>query len=86
MILDSDADLEMAASIVYNAKTSRPSVCNAIETILVHEAVAKEFLPLVKRRLDENRWSFTEMRNPGDPGRLCDSRRRGGLGAGISGL
>ena len=51
--IDSDADLEMAASIVYNAKTSRPSVCNAIETILVHEAVAKEFLPLVKRRLDE---------------------------------
>ncbi len=51
--IDSDADLEMAASIVYNAKTSRPSVCNAIETILVHEAVAKEFLPLVKSRLDE---------------------------------
>lgn len=51
--IDSDADLEMAASIVYNAKTSRPSVCNAIETILVHEAVAKEFLPLVKSKLDE---------------------------------
>lgn len=51
--IDSDADLDMAAAIVYNAKTSRPSVCNAIETILVHEAVAKEFLPLVKEKLDE---------------------------------
>ena len=53
--IDSDADLEMAASVVYNAKTSRPSVCNAIETILVHEAVAERFLPLVKKKLDEKK-------------------------------
>ena len=43
----------MAAEIVYNAKTSRPSVCNALETLLVHKDVAEAFLPLVKRRLDE---------------------------------
>ena len=38
--VDKDADLDMVAEIVYNGKTSRPSVCNAIETLLVHEAVA----------------------------------------------
>jgi glutamate-5-semialdehyde dehydrogenase len=42
----------MAVEIVYNAKVSRPSVCNAIETLLVDEAIAAEFLPLVKKRLD----------------------------------
>lgn len=47
------ADLKMAVEIVYNAKVSRPSVCNAIETLLVDDAIAAEFLPLVKKRLDE---------------------------------
>ncbi len=42
--VDDDADLEMARSIVRNAKTSRPGVCNAAETLLVHAAVAHEFL------------------------------------------
>lgn len=51
--VDAFADLDMAANIIYNAKTSRPSVCNAIETILVHEAVAEEALPKIKARLDE---------------------------------
>ncbi len=51
--VDSDADLEMAAKIVENAKCSRPSVCNAMETLLVHEAVAEEFLPLVLPRLNK---------------------------------
>jgi glutamate-5-semialdehyde dehydrogenase len=50
--VDASADLAMAADIVVNAKTQRPSVCNAAETLLVHEAVAAEFLPLVARRLD----------------------------------
>ena len=49
--VDKDADIEMAANIIYNAKTSRPSVCNAIETILVHEAVAQKALPLIAERL-----------------------------------
>lgn len=51
--VDAFADLDMAANIIYNAKTSRPSVCNAIETILVHESVAEEALPMIKARLDE---------------------------------
>src|SRR5690606_5380335 len=42
--VDETADLEMAGRIVTNAKTQRPSVCNAAETLLVHTAVAKEFL------------------------------------------
>lgn len=51
--VDDSADLEMAARIIFNAKTSRPSVCNAAETLLVHSAVAEQFLPLAKRMLDE---------------------------------
>ncbi len=51
--VDESADIDMAANIIYNAKTSRPSVCNAIETILVHEAAAEKALPVIKARLDE---------------------------------
>ena len=51
--VDRAADLDMAAEIIYNAKTSRPSVCNAIETILVHEEAAGKALPKIKARLDE---------------------------------
>ncbi len=53
--VDAAADLDMAADIVYNAKCSRPSVCNAIETLLVHEKIAGEALPRIKSRLDEKR-------------------------------
>src|SRR4051812_34120082 len=45
--VDADADLDMALSITVNAKVQRPSVCNAAETLLVHRAVADEFLPPV---------------------------------------
>lgn len=51
--VDESADINMAAEIIYNAKTSRPSVCNAIETILVHRAIAEKALPVIKARLDE---------------------------------
>ena len=51
--VDDAADLEMAADIIFNAKTSRPSVCNAIETVLIHQAIAGEFLPKMKAKLDE---------------------------------
>jgi glutamate-5-semialdehyde dehydrogenase len=51
--VEKTADLKKAVEIVYNAKVSRPSVCNAIETLLVDEAIAKEFLPLVFKRLKE---------------------------------
>ncbi len=50
--IDETADLQMGADIVFNAKTSRPSVCNACESLLVHEKVADVFLPLVKKMLD----------------------------------
>ncbi len=51
--VEKTADLKKAVEIVYNAKVSRPSVCNAIETLLVDEAIAKEFLPMVFERLKE---------------------------------
>ena len=52
--VDQSADLEMAARIVDNAKTSRPSVCNACEKVLVHRAIAERFLPLLKESLDQH--------------------------------
>ena len=51
--VEKTADQKMAVEIVYNAKTSRPSVCNAIETLLVDDSIAAEFLPKVKNRLGE---------------------------------
>ena len=53
--VDKAADLEMAVDIVENAKTSRPSVCNAEETLLVHRDVATQFLPMLKARLVDAR-------------------------------
>lgn len=50
--IDASGDLEMGANIIFNAKTSRPSVCNAAETLLVHKDVAAEFLPMAKALLD----------------------------------
>lgn len=51
--VDASADLEKAVEIVYNGKVQRPGVCNALECLLVHEAVAGIFLPMVARRLGE---------------------------------
>lgn len=51
--IDKDADIQMAAEIVFNAKTSRPSVCNAAESLLVHKDIAEKALPVIKARLDE---------------------------------
>lgn len=48
--VDESADLNMAANITDNAKTQRPSVCNAIESLLVHKSVAAEFLPIISER------------------------------------
>ncbi|HEL2290260.1 glutamate-5-semialdehyde dehydrogenase [Streptococcus suis] len=49
--VDKDADLDMALRIVVNAKTSRPSVCNAAEVLLVHEEIASQFLPRLEEAL-----------------------------------
>jgi glutamate-5-semialdehyde dehydrogenase len=51
--VDDTADLQMAVDIVVNAKTVRPSVCNAMDTLLVHSAVAEAFLPMVAQALGE---------------------------------
>ena len=53
--VDETADQEMALNIIENAKTSRPSVCNAAETCLVHKNIAKEFLPKLQKRLVADR-------------------------------
>ena len=51
--VDASADLSMAAEVVYNGKCSRPSVCNALETLLVHKDIAEQALPLMQSRLSE---------------------------------
>lgn len=51
--VDESADLDMGLDIIHNAKTSRPSVCNAAESLLVHKAVAEEFLPKLAEKLSE---------------------------------
>lgn len=53
--VDQYADLQKALAIIVNAKTSRPSVCNAEEVCLVHQAVAEEFLPMLKQALVDDR-------------------------------
>ncbi len=51
LFTDKSADLSAAVEVVYNAKVQRPSVCNALDTLLVHQVVADEFLPMVVDRL-----------------------------------
>ncbi|MBQ9806669.1 MAG: glutamate-5-semialdehyde dehydrogenase [Clostridia bacterium] len=53
--VDQSADLAMALDILENAKTSRPSVCNAAEVCLIHRDIAQEFLPILKKRLCDER-------------------------------
>lgn len=50
--IDNNTDLDMAVNITDNGKTQRPSVCNALETCLVHKGIAESFLPALKERLD----------------------------------
>ena len=51
LFVDRGADLEAAVDVVLNAKVQRPTVCNALDTVLVHESAASEFLPLMAKRL-----------------------------------
>ncbi len=62
IFVDESADLENAVDIVENAKVQRPSVCNALDTILVHPSIAADFLPKVAKRLAE---SSVELRATG---------------------
>ncbi|WP_099204918.1 glutamate-5-semialdehyde dehydrogenase [Scatolibacter rhodanostii] len=63
--VDESADIDMASNIIFNAKTTRPSVCNAAETLLVHQSLAEKALPIIKAKLDEKQ---VELR--------CDERAR----------
>ena len=60
--VDKEADFQKALAIIENAKTSRPSVCNAMEVLLVDRAIASDFLPLVKERLVDDREKSVELR------------------------
>ena len=60
--VDKEADFQKALAIIDNAKTSRPSVCNAMEVLLVDQAIASDFLPLVKERLVDERERSVELR------------------------
>ena len=53
--VDGEADLKMAEEIAFNAKCQRPAVCNAMETLLVDQAIARQFLPSIARRLNEKK-------------------------------
>ena len=60
--VDKEANFQKAIAIIENAKTSRPSVCNAMEVLLVDRAIASDFLPLVKVRLVDERERSVELR------------------------
>ena len=60
--VDKEADFQKALAIIENAKTSRPSVCNAMEVLLVDQAIASDFLPLVKECLVDVRERSVELR------------------------
>lgn len=60
--VDKEADFQKALAIIENAKTSRPSVCNAMEVLLVDREIASDFLPLVKDRLVDARERSVELR------------------------
>ena len=60
--VDKEADFQKALAIIENAKTSRPSVCNAMEDLLIDRAIASDFLPLVKERLVDARERSVELR------------------------
>ena len=72
--VDKDADLDKALQIVVNAKTSRPSVCNAAEVLLVHEEIASQFLP----RLEEALAGQVELRADSQAQALLKQARPGG--------
>ena len=76
--VDDDADLDMALNIIENAKTSRPSVCNAEEVLLVNSKIADEFLPMLKKRLvDGRKENPVELRLDERAARIIDGTKAG---------
>ena len=72
--VDKEADFQKALAIIENAKTSRPSVCNAMEVLLVDRAIASDFLPLVKERLVDERERSVELRLDEDAQAIISGR------------
>ncbi|HEY7351213.1 MAG TPA: glutamate-5-semialdehyde dehydrogenase [Terriglobales bacterium] len=70
IFVDESANLEMATRIVMNAKTQRPSVCNAAEKLLVHSRIASQFIPQIVRRLID---AGVEVRGDAESRRLASS-------------
>ena len=76
--VDTYADLDMALEIVENAKCSRPSVCNAAEVCLVNRTVAEEFLPMLKDRLEHNRFGHpVQLRLDPEAAKIIDGTPAG---------
>lgn len=76
--VDDDADLDMALNIIENAKTSRPSVCNAEEVLLVNSKIADKFLPMLKKRLvDDRKENPVELRLDERAARIIDGTKAG---------
>ena len=72
--VDKGADFQKALAIIENAKTSRPSVCNAMEVLLVDQAIASDFLPLVKERLVDEQERSVELRLDEDAQAIISGR------------
>ncbi len=68
--VDKDADLEMAVTIIFNAKTQRIGVCNACESLVIHEAIKDRFLPMLAKKLSEKN---VEMRGDKEACDVLDS-------------
>ncbi len=83
--VDQYADLQKALAIIVNAKTSRPSVCNAEEVCLVHRAVAEEFLPMLKQALVDDRQDRRGRAGGAAAGSACGGHhpRHPGIGDGL---
>ena len=76
--VDDDADLDMALNIIANATTSRPSVCNAEEVLLVNSKIADKFLPMLKKRLvDGRKENPVELRLDERAARIIDGTKAG---------
>ena len=76
--VDDDADLDMALNIIENAKTSRPSVCNAEEVLLVNGKIADKFLPMLKKRLvDGRKENPVELRLDERAAKIIDGTKAG---------
>ena len=70
--VDETAEFDMAVKIAVNAKTSHPSVCNAMETLLVHAAIAEDFLPQLARAMEEQ---HVELRGDARAREICPEMR-----------